>query len=114
MKRVLASGLLALFAAACASAPAPVSLAGSADLDAASNATPPVTGPLIPTGEKDTCGAADYVGLIGKPVTSAGVPAPDTLVRHILPDSIITMEFSDKRLNLYVSHQGTIQKLTCG
>jgi hypothetical protein len=114
MMRTLAVGLVALLAAACASAPEPVAMAGSADLDAASNATPALDGPLMPTGDKDTCGAADYVGLLGKPVTSEGVPEPDTLIRHIAPDSVITLDFTEERLNLYVSREGIIQKLTCG
>lgn len=107
MRRLTALTLASvLLVSACATTPVP-------DVGAALEAKPAVEGPLYPQGEKDTCGAAAYIGLIGKPVTSDGVPAPDKLVRHIKPDSVITMEFSEKRLNLYVSKVGVIQKLTC-
>ncbi len=78
-------------------------------------ATPPApdTALVNPPPGKDTCNAAQYAGLIGKPVTDPAVPAPSRQVRHIRPDSVVTMDFSPTRLNIDVDARGVITGLRC-
>lgn len=73
---------------------------------------PPVAGadPAV----TDTCGMAQHAALIGKPVTDAGVPAEGPQVRHIRPDSQVTMDFSPTRLNIDIDSAGVITALRCG
>lgn len=101
--------------AACAAAPpAAVTADGHKKLEAGKNADaiprPPVDG--IDTA--DACGAAKLSGFIGKPVKTPGVPAEGPGVRHIYPDTIITMDFRADRLDIELAKDGTILKARCG
>jgi len=65
----------------------------------------------------DACGAAKLAPFIGKPETTPGVPAASTtrpIVRHLYPDSIVTMDFSETRLNIELDAKGVILKARCG
>jgi hypothetical protein len=77
--------------------------------------TPPTPGapPAIPPPDKDTCNAAQYAGLIGKPATDSAVPPASRQVRHIRPDSVVTMDFSETRLNIDINAAGVITGLRC-
>lgn len=75
---------------------------------------PPPSDPPIPPADKDTCNAAQYAGLVGKPITDPGVPATSRQVRHIRPDSIVTMDFSATRLNFNTDAKGVIVSISCG
>ena len=65
----------------------------------------------------DRCGAARLAPFIGKPVTTPGVPAASTVapvVRHIYPNTVVTMDFSETRLNIELDAKGVILKARCG
>jgi|APIni6443716594_1056825.scaffolds.fasta_scaffold1394746_1 Peptidase inhibitor I78 family len=80
---------------------------------AACTTTAPSETSAIPAGDKDTCGAARYANLIGKPVIDPAVPAASRDIRHIRPNSVVTMDFSPQRLNIDVNDQGVITGLRC-
>lgn len=92
--------LFALALAACASAP---ETPAPADPDAA-----------LPAAAQDTCGANLFAELIGKPLDGPGVPGDSRLVRHILPNSSVTMDYVAQRMNIEVDAQGVIRKINCG
>ncbi len=57
---------------------------------------------------------AQHAALAGQPITAAGVPAESPQVRHIRPDSQVTMDFSPTRLNIDISADGVITGFRCG
>lgn len=78
-------------------------------------APPPSVGTTPPTTvAEDTCNMAQYATLVGKPATDPGVPAASSTVRHIKPDSQVTMDFSPARLNIDINAEGVITGLRCG
>jgi Peptidase inhibitor I78 family len=89
--------VLALAAAACATAPADI----------------PDTGPALPPLGEDTCGARRHADLIGKPASSPGVPPESRMVRHLHPESIATMDLRQDRLNVMIDRDDRIYALRC-
>lgn len=90
---------------------------------AACTTTPAATSPkgadksetvVMPPEQADACKAQSYQNLIGKPATDPAVPPADKLVRHIKPDSIVTMDYVFKRLNIEIDTQGIITGVRCG
>jgi hypothetical protein len=75
---------------------------------------PADAGATTPAPSADTCGASMYTELIGKPLDGSGVPGPSRLVRHILPNSQVTMDYIGQRMNIEANAQGVIQKINCG
>ncbi len=61
----------------------------------------------------DTCGASDYASFIGTNIAAITLPA-DLDHRVVGPDSILTQDFVETRLNINVDENGVIQSLTCG
>lgn len=110
--------ILALFAGAAlmacspASEPAPETpvVDPSASIEPAP--PPPVDPATTPTG--DECGASTHAALVGKPATETGVPPEGPTVRHIRPDSQVTMDFSPQRLNVDIDAAGVITGFRCG
>jgi hypothetical protein len=98
MKHLIALGLLASICACQTPAPA--------------SADPP--GGSLPGAAEDTCGARKLSAFIGKPITSPGVPPASREVRHVAPDSVITMDFSPQRLNIKTDKDGIIRQIQCG
>ena len=68
----------------------------------------------MPPEQADACKAKSYAGLVGKPATDPGVPSPGRLVRHIRPDSIVTMDYVFARLNIEIDATGAITGVRCG
>ena len=103
MKRSL---FLLAFAAltACATPPASTSSRGP-------DASEPV---VIPPEQEDACKAKSYQGLVGKPASDPGVPPAGRLVRHIRPDSVVTMDYVFARLNIDIDPANTIIAVRCG
>lgn len=64
--------------------------------------------------QADTCGAKSYAGLVGKPASDPAVPPASRMVRHIRPNSIVTMDFSPSRLNIDIDVKDVITGLRCG
>ena len=93
----------------------------TADTTAAPPATtepapPPAVDPAPPPADPaaDTCNMAQYASLVGMPATDAGVPPASATVRHIRPDTQVTMDFSPARLNIEINAEGVITGLRCG
>jgi len=100
MMRLALAAAAILATTACATAFVP-------DLDT------PDTRPVLPSAAEDTCNARQYAALIGQPVTSPGVPPADRHVRHIRPDSAVTMDLSEQRLNVLIDKADRIYALRC-
>lgn len=83
-----------------------------AEAPAAPEALPPAVDPAAPP--VDTCNAASHAALVGKPIASPGVPAEGPGVRHIRPNSQVTMDFSPTRLNVHIDGTETITEFRCG
>jgi hypothetical protein len=64
--------------------------------------------------QADPCKAALYASLIGQPADASAVPPASRLVRHIRPDSIVTMDFIPARLSIEIDAAGRITGLRCG
>lgn len=69
---------------------------------------------VLPPEQADACKAQSYQTLVGKPATDPAVPPADKLVRHIKPDSIVTMDYVFKRLNIEIDAKGVITAVRCG
>jgi hypothetical protein len=69
---------------------------------------------VMPPEQADACKAQSYQNLVGKPATDPAVPPADRLVRHIRPDSIVTMDYVFKRLNIEIDTKGVITGIRCG
>lgn len=102
----------ALMACSPASEPAPETPAVDPAASVEPAPPPPVDPAATPTG--DECGAAQHAALVGKPATEAGVPPEGPTVRHIRPDSQVTMDFSPSRLNVDIDAAGVITGFRCG
>lgn len=106
---------LALFAGAALMACSPTSEPAPerpAPAPAAPAEPAPPADPAAATG--DECGASTHVALVGKPLTEPGVPPEGPSVRHIRPDSQVTMDFRPDRLNVHVDAAGLITEFRCG
>lgn len=99
------AALAFVFASACATAPESTPAPKAPD---AANAA------VMPPAQADACKASTHTGLVGKPATDSDVPPPSNLVRHIRPDSIVTMEYVFARLNIEIDTQGIITAVRCG
>lgn len=84
---------------------------------AATPATPPAAdpapAPVTPDPAADTCNKAQYAALVGKPATDPGVPPASRDVRHIRPDTQVTMDYRPDRLNIIIDDKGVITELKC-
>ena len=69
---------------------------------------------VIPPEQADVCKAQSYQNLIGKPATDPAVPPADRLVRHIRPNSIVTMDYLLTRLNIEIDAKDIITGVRCG
>lgn len=90
---------------------------------AACTTTPEATSPkrpdtpetvVMPAEQADACKAQSYQNLVGKPATDPAVPPADRLVRHIRPDSIVTLDYVFERLNIDIDTKGVITGIRCG
>lgn len=64
--------------------------------------------------EDDTCNAARYAHLIGRPIDMPGMVEESADLRHIYPDSQVTMDFRPDRVNFRIDEDGRIAEITCG
>ncbi len=112
MKAAACAVFAAFVLAACnEEAAAPVDPAPAASMPE----TPPVTEPpAVQLPPEDACNTAQYAGLIGGPADAAGVPVASPQVRHIRPDTQVTMDYSPTRLNIDISAEGVITGFRCG
>ncbi len=101
-RTVYVSMCLALLAVACAPEPA--------------ENEPPAASPEQMAGipEDDTCNAARYAHLIGRPIDMPGMVEPTANLRHVGPDTQVTMDFRSDRVNLKYGEDERIFEITCG
>lgn len=71
----------------------------------------PMPVPMPPMG---SCGAAGLQGLVGTPVALLPATGPWGALRVIRPGQMVTMDYSDSRLNATVDGRDIILSLTCG
>lgn len=60
-----------------------------------------------------TCGADKVYDTIGTPLQTAQPRLPDT-ARIILPADVVTQDYNNKRMNVFVNDTGTITRIDCG
>ena len=69
--------------------------------------------PTLPAPSEDTCGALDYANLIGQDATALETVLIMRPVRVIRPDTAITMDFRQDRLNFNVDGANAITSIGC-
>lgn len=74
----------------------------------------PPAGPVLPQPGSDTCGAADYGGLVGQDATALERVLIIGQVRVIRPGMAVTMDYRAERLNFQIGPSGRIAKVYCG
>ena len=95
---VLATGVMALLAAACQAQP---------------NVPAPDPQP-VPTLPEEACGAAGLQGLVGQPLAAVTLPAYEPQ-RVYAANDMVTMDFSPQRRNIVLSvDRTTIVEIRCG
>jgi hypothetical protein len=62
----------------------------------------------------DACGAAELQDLVGQPQATVSAITFAVPVRIIQPDSAVTMDFREDRLNVEVGADGNIARIFCG
>ncbi|WP_164870881.1 I78 family peptidase inhibitor [Mesobaculum littorinae] len=73
----------------------------------------PIEDPNVGPPASDACGAAGYQSLVGAPLAAASLPA-DLGARIIHPDTMVTMDYREDRLNIRVNDAGRITEVYCG
>ena len=68
----------------------------------------------LPEGAADTCGAAGFAHTIGTDHGAHDFASPDRPLRIIPPNSAITMDYSENRLNVDLDDAGRVVRLWCG
>ncbi|HLU04697.1 MAG TPA: I78 family peptidase inhibitor [Advenella sp.] len=71
------------------------------------------TAPGQPQAE-DQCGAQSHQNLVGTREADLNKSSLPKATRMIHPDSVVTMDYSAQRLNVYVGKDGKINRVTCG
>lgn len=107
-RTVYVSMCLALLAVACAPKPTEGEASGETAAPAASEEQ------MAGIPEDDTCNAARYAHLIGRPIDMPGMVEESADLRHIYPDSQVTMDFREDRVNFRINEDGRIEEITCG
>lgn len=74
--------------------------------------TAPIPGPM-PVAE-ESCGAEELQGLVGQPSTVLQTMKFGTTVRVIEADMAVTMDYLPNRLNIWLSPEKVIARVTCG
>jgi len=72
------------------------------------------SGPSVPVGAADTCGAAPYAALVGQRATALERVLIMRQVRILRPDTATTMDFVPVRINFVLSGDESITAIRCG
>jgi hypothetical protein len=73
----------------------------------------PAPAPL-PGNPADTCGAASFQNLVGRPGVVLDGMRFSQDVRVIQPDQAVTMDFRGDRLNIWLDRRDVIWRVSCG
>jgi hypothetical protein len=114
MKHALLGSLAGLALMACTPADQPADTASNEAASPSMTTPADPAPPASPADPADACNMAQYMALVGKPATDPGVPAASASVRHIRPDTQVTMDFRPDRLNIDISAEGVITAVRCG
>lgn len=63
--------------------------------------------------QPDTCGAGSFSYLIGKPASALDGLRFSQPMRHIAPNTAVTMDYRAERLNIESNDKGVITRLYC-
>lgn len=116
MKNILMTCIAGITLMACTPSPSDTATPGPDTSASTAPETNPAPAPPVVGADPavaDTCGMAQYAALIGKPATDAGVPPEGPQVRHIRPDTQVTMDFRPDRLNIDIDANGVITGFRC-
>ena len=67
-----------------------------------------------PAPAEDTCNAAEYADLVGKPATALERVLLLGKVRVIRPNQAVTMDYWPDRINFMIDEDARIGSITCG
>lgn len=70
--------------------------------------------PSLPPQIEDTCGAAEFAGLIGQDATALEKILLLGPVRVVRPGDAVTMDFQPDRINFIIDENETIRMIDCG
>jgi hypothetical protein len=70
--------------------------------------------PPPPAPPTSTCGAQDLQGLVGQPATVLQTMKFGTVTRITRPGQAVTMDYSDRRLNIHIDKAERIERVSCG
>ena len=68
----------------------------------------------VHTQATDECGAANRQNLVGTAGAALDRSTLPKNTRIIHPDTVVTMDYSAQRLNVYVGKDGKIERVSCG
>ena len=77
-------------------------------------ALPLLAGCVVTEPAPDTCGAAAYQYLVGKPGVLLDGMRFSQDVRVIQPDTAVTMDYRGDRLNFWLNAVDQVERVTCG
>ncbi len=114
MKIIAASLFAGIMLMACAPATEPAPETPAAPDAMASAPVEPAPPPVDLTNPPaDACGATQYAGMVGKPITEPGIPAEGPNVRYIRPNTQVTMDFRPDRLNVDIDATDIVTGFRC-
>lgn len=95
----------------------PLSLVAALAACTSTPTAPPMSDPLPPTAAQ--CHADAAQSYVGQPATPQNVEAARQragaeIARVLKPDQMVTMEFREGRLNVYVDKANVITRIACG
>jgi hypothetical protein len=67
-----------------------------------------------PVAQADTCGAARFAALVGQPMQVVDRTTFPAGTRVILPDTAVTMDFREERLNVLIDGNASVERVYCG
>lgn len=70
--------------------------------------------PAQPEGNPAICGAPDLQGLVGQPRTVLDTMRFAGPIRIVEPGMMVTMDYLENRLNIWIGPDGRIARVTCG
>ena len=62
----------------------------------------------------DVCGASKFAHVVGTPHTEHDFSGPKRTVRIIPPDSMVTLDYREDRLNVSIDKKGIVKDVYCG
>lgn len=70
--------------------------------------------PKLPLAGTDTCGARKHADSLGQDITVLETQFVRQPVRMIRPDTMVTTDFIENRLNFYLNDKDQIESIACG